>query len=80
MTVISEAQLQPLLQAVVDPGSGRTLGEAKALKSVQVDGANVSIDIELGYPAASQHAALYDVDQIMIQMAGSRKNATTISE
>jgi ATP-binding protein involved in chromosome partitioning len=58
MTAISDAQLQPLLQAVVDPGSGRTLGEAKALRSVRVDGADVTVDIELAYPAASQHAAL----------------------
>jgi ATP-binding protein involved in chromosome partitioning len=58
MTVISDAQLQPLLQAVVDPGSGRTLGESKALRAVRVDGADVTVDIELGYPAASQHAAL----------------------
>ncbi|MGQ3054674.1 MAG: iron-sulfur cluster carrier protein ApbC [Roseateles sp.] len=58
MTTITEAQLQPLLQAVLDPGSGRTLGEARALKSVRVNGASVAVDIELGYPAASQHAAL----------------------
>lgn len=58
MTAITDAQLQPLLQAVVDPGSGRTLGEAKALRAVRVDGADVSVEIELGYPAASQHPAL----------------------
>ncbi|MFT7772381.1 MAG: iron-sulfur cluster carrier protein ApbC [Roseateles sp.] len=58
MTAISEVQLQPLLQAVVDPGNGRTLGEARAIKSVKVEGADVAVDVELGYPAASQHAAL----------------------
>jgi len=58
MTAISEAQLQPLLQAVTDPGSGRTLGESKALKAVRVAGSDVTIEVELGYPAASQHAAL----------------------
>ncbi|WP_422013481.1 iron-sulfur cluster carrier protein ApbC [Roseateles sp.] len=58
MNAISEAQLQPLLQAVVDSGSSRTLGDARALKSVKVDGGDVVIDVELGYPAASQHAAL----------------------
>lgn len=58
MTAISEAQLQPLLQAVVDPGTGRTLGEARAIKSVKVSGSDVAIAVELGYPAASQHAAL----------------------
>ncbi len=58
MTAISEAQLQPLLNAVTDPGSGRTLGESRAIKSVQVNGSDVAIAVELGYPAASQHAAL----------------------
>lgn len=58
MTAISEAQLQPLLQAVVDPETGRTLGEARAIRSVKVSGSDVAVDIELGYPAASQHAAL----------------------
>ena len=58
MTAITEAQLQPLLQAVLDPGSGRSLGESRALKSVRVDGAKVAVQIELGYPAASQHPAL----------------------
>ncbi|MFG6462313.1 iron-sulfur cluster carrier protein ApbC [Roseateles sp. DXS20W] len=58
MTAISEAQLQPLLNAVTDPGSGRTLGESRAIKSVKVSGSDVAIAVELGYPAASQHAAL----------------------
>jgi ATP-binding protein involved in chromosome partitioning len=57
MTAISEAALQPLLQAVADP-EGRPLGEARAIKSVTVSGSDVAIAVELGYPAASQHAAL----------------------
>ena len=57
MTAISEALLQPLLHAVVDPGSARSLGESKALRSIKVEGADVAVDVELGYPAASQHAA-----------------------
>jgi ATP-binding protein involved in chromosome partitioning len=58
MTAISEAALQPLLQAVVDPETGRALGEAKAIKSVKVSGRDVMVAVELAYPAASQHAAL----------------------
>lgn len=60
MTAISEAALRPLLQAVVDPGCGLTLGESKALKSISLSGADVAVAVELGYPAASQHAALRD--------------------
>ncbi|MEO6278824.1 iron-sulfur cluster carrier protein ApbC [Roseateles sp.] len=58
MTAISEAALQPLLQAVAGPDGGRTLGEAKAIKSVKLTGSDVAIAVELAYPAASQHAAL----------------------
>lgn len=58
MTAISDVQLQPLLQAVIDPGSGRPLGETRAVKSVKVEGPDVAVEIELGYPAASLHGAL----------------------
>lgn len=58
MTAISEATLRPLLQAVVDPGTGRDLGAAKAIRAVQVQGSDVAVEVELGYPAASQHPAL----------------------
>jgi len=58
MTAISEAALQPLLQAVIDPGCGRALGESRAIRAVQIAGDDVTVEIELGYPAASQHAAL----------------------
>ena len=58
MTINFEDALQRALQAVVDPGTGRDLGSAKALKSVKVEGADVVVEVELGYPAASQHAAL----------------------
>ena len=58
MTAISETALQQALNAVVDPTSGRDLGSAKAIKSVRVDGADVTVDVELGYPCVSQHPAL----------------------
>ena len=45
MIAISEAQLQPLLQAVLDPGSGRALGEAKANRSVKFTGDDVAIEV-----------------------------------
>jgi ATP-binding protein involved in chromosome partitioning len=58
MTMISEAALQQALQAVVDPGTGRDLGSAKALKAVKIEGVDVAVEVELGYPAASQHPTL----------------------
>jgi ATP-binding protein involved in chromosome partitioning len=42
------------LAAVVDPNTGRDLVSGKSAKNIQVDGNDVSFDVELGYPAKSQ--------------------------
>lgn len=42
------------LQTVVDPNTGRDLISSRAARNLRVDGGDVSVDIELGYPAASQ--------------------------
>lgn len=49
---ITQEAIQQNLEGTVDPHSGKTLGEAKSVKSVQVQGAAVEADIVLGYPAA----------------------------
>ena len=55
---IEQQDVQQAVQAVVDPATGQGLLELAQLKNVQVMGADVSFDLELGYPAQSQHAAL----------------------
>ena len=42
------------LSTVIDPNTGKDLLTTKSAKNIQIDGANVSLDIELGYPAKSQ--------------------------
>ncbi len=42
------------LSKVIDPNTGKDLVSSKSAKNIQVDGGNVSLDIELGYPAKSQ--------------------------
>ena len=51
-------QLLAALAAVIDPNTGKDFVSTKALKNLKVDGGRVSFDVELGYPARSQHAAL----------------------
>ena len=46
------------LQSVLDPNTGKDFVSTKALKNLQISGANVSFEIELGYPAKSQIPAL----------------------
>jgi ATP-binding protein involved in chromosome partitioning len=42
------------LSQVVDPNTGKDLITGKSAKNIQVDGADVTLDVELGYPANSQ--------------------------
>ncbi len=50
----TQESVRVALGEVLDPNTGRDLVSGKAVKSVAVDGANVSVEIELGYPAKSQ--------------------------
>jgi ATP-binding protein involved in chromosome partitioning len=46
------------LQTVTDPNTGKDFVSTKAIKNLQVQDGDVSFDLELGYPAKSQHPAL----------------------
>ena len=46
------------VQTVLDPNTGKDFVSTKALKNLQLSGADVSFDVELGYPAKSQIAGL----------------------
>ncbi|MGE4243544.1 iron-sulfur cluster carrier protein ApbC [Ramlibacter sp.] len=51
-------QLLAALATVTDPNTGKDFVGAKAVKNLQVEGGDVSFDVELGYPAKSQIPAL----------------------
>ncbi|HWK84708.1 MAG TPA: iron-sulfur cluster carrier protein ApbC [Caldimonas sp.] len=55
---IQEADLLKALQGVVDPETQRDFVSTKQLRNLRIDGGDVAFDVELGYPAKSQHAAL----------------------
>ncbi len=42
------------LSQVIDPNTNKDLLSSKSAKNIQVNGADVSLDVELGYPAQSQ--------------------------
>ena len=52
---LSDADVTTSLKGVIDPNTGKDLVTGKAVKSVRVDGDRIAIDIQLGYPAKSQH-------------------------
>ena len=51
---LSEQQVQSALKEVVDPNTGKDLVSSRCVKNIKVSGADVSLDVELGYPARSQ--------------------------
>ncbi|MEY4711815.1 MAG: hypothetical protein RIS88_1265 [Pseudomonadota bacterium] len=55
------APLLAALGAVKDPNTGQDFVSTKALKNLKLEGGKVSFDLEMGYPARSQHAALRQV-------------------
>ena len=57
---ITENEIKAALSAVIDPNTGKDFVSSRSVKNIQVSGADVAFDIELGYPAASQLAAIRD--------------------
>ena len=50
----TQQQILDALMAVTDPNTGKDFVSTKALKNLQISGADVSFDVELGYPAKSR--------------------------
>ncbi len=55
---ITEADVQTSLRTLTDPNTGRDFVTGKSVKAVRVSGADVAIDVQLGYPAKTQHEIL----------------------
>jgi ATP-binding protein involved in chromosome partitioning len=55
---ITAEDVKAALSQVVDPNTGKDFVSSKEVKNLKVEGGTVSLDIELGYPAKSQHAAI----------------------
>lgn len=55
---ITQEGVKSALAAVVDPNTNKDFVSSKSVKNIQIDGDSVALDIELGYPARSQTAAI----------------------
>jgi ATP-binding protein involved in chromosome partitioning len=73
MMLLSVEQLKQALSEVVDPNTNKDLVATKSVKNINVDGTDVSVDIELGYPAKSQ------LDVLRKQIIGALKSAGAVN-
>lgn len=53
MANIEKVDIEELLRTFIDPNHGADLVSAKSVKAITLDGENVSVKLELGYPAKS---------------------------
>ncbi|MBE7521083.1 MAG: iron-sulfur cluster carrier protein ApbC [Burkholderiales bacterium] len=52
---IAESDVQSRLKSLIDPNTGRDFVSGKSVRKVTVSGADVKVDLLLGYPSKSQH-------------------------
>ena len=71
MTQIDKTNVENLLRTYIDPNHGVDLVTAKSVKKIVIDGANVSVFLELGYPAKSTIDSLKcSVEQLLNTLQG----------
>jgi len=58
MTAVTRADVETALKGYVDPYLDQDLIAAKCVKAIQIDGSRLTLDIELGYPAAGYRDTL----------------------
>jgi len=76
---LTEADVQACLATVVDPNTGRDFVAGKAVKKITVTGADVAIELALGYPAKSQHESMKKiVQQAVAELPGVGRVAVSI--
>jgi len=51
---VSELQVQTALKEIIDPNTGKDFIATRSARNIKVSGSDVSLDIELGYPAKTQ--------------------------
>ena len=66
MAHIEKTDVEHLLATFIDPNHGVDLLTSKSVKAIILDGNNVTVNLELGYPAKSTIEALKtDVEQLL---------------
>jgi ATP-binding protein involved in chromosome partitioning len=68
------------LAAVVDPNTGRDLVASRSARNIRVEGGDVSVDVELGYPAASQIPGLRKAVIAALKGAGAGNVSANVQQ
>ncbi len=58
MSEVTKEQIEEALKAYVEPHMNKDLVSAKAVKGIDIDGGQVKVDVELGFPAKGVHEVI----------------------
>jgi ATP-binding protein involved in chromosome partitioning len=72
----TQETIQNALKNLIDPNTGRDFVSSKSAKNIQVDGANVSVDVVLGYPANSVMDSVKSLVESHLKSVDGVKNVT----
>ena len=78
--IVTLDDIKAALSLVIDPNTKKDLISSKSAKNIQLDGANISVDVELGYPAKSQFSLIHDsVISALSKLAGVGQVSVNVS-
>ncbi|HYN14079.1 MAG TPA: iron-sulfur cluster carrier protein ApbC [Burkholderiales bacterium] len=76
---LNEASVQDALRKLVDPNTGKDFITSRAARNIKLSGADVALDIELGYPGRSQHEPIRRQVMQALRQAGAANVSVNIS-
>ena len=75
---LTETQIQAALKEVVDPNTGRDLIAGRSVRNLKVSANEVSLDVELGYPARSQIELIRGLVTARLSALGATKVSANV--
>lgn len=73
---ISEQQVEAILKEIIDPSTGKDYVTSKQARNIKIENNNVSLDIELGYPAKG---IIDKIQQQVVDTLSTLQNIGTVS-
>jgi ATP-binding protein involved in chromosome partitioning len=75
---LSDAEVRSTLAKLVDPNTGKDYVSTRSVKSLEVSGADVQLEIELGYPGKSQFEPIKREVTAALKKAGAGNVAVSV--
>jgi ATP-binding protein involved in chromosome partitioning len=78
---LTEADVLGALKTAVDPNTGKDFVSDRSVRKATVTGDDVVVDLQVGYPANSQHAVLADIARASVaRLPGAGKVTVNVSQ